>query len=259
MSSCMNPMVNQVPGTFAGHHHHHQQMGVDHSSSSSSSAYLPTVVRPGSALSSASIENIVNPLGTVTTIVRSSGGADRDQMVDSFQSSDIAFPDQYIHENCDEALFRPVVQVIELGSEADSEPPQSAPVRMNSNLIVPVTVPTREKKTTKMAPKKVEAQKEVKPLIEPVPEILPLVIPPAPVEEVQEVIVVETIKQQPNMKQSKQKNKRNKEKTPPLPSVPAVSNIMVKSQAALEDNTKEKTMVKSGNGSKGRKSSGQVS
>lgn len=246
MSSCMNLMVNQVPGTVVGHqnnhhHQHHQQMGVDHSFSSSSSAYLPTVVRPGSALSSASIENIVNPLGTVTTVVR-------DLMVDSFQSSDIAFPDQYIHENCDEALFRPVVQVIEVCSEADSDPPQSAPVRMNTNLIVPVTVPTMEKKTMKAPPKIAkELKTEEEALFEPVPEILPVEIPPAA-----EVPVVETIKQPPTMKQSKQKNKRNKEKTPPLPSAPVVSNVMVKSQ---EDNNK--TMTKSGNGSKGRKSSGQ--
>lgn len=78
-----------------------------------------------------SIAKMVNPQGTVTTIT-----SDNSNMIESYSS------DRYIHENCDESMFRPVVTVI--GSSQRDNPviinPEdiARPVDMPSQLIVPV-------------------------------------------------------------------------------------------------------------------------
>lgn len=78
-----------------------------------------------------SIAKMVNPQGTVTTIT-----SDNSNMIESYSS------DRYIHENCDESMFRPVVTVI--GTSQRDNPvvinPEdiARPVDMPSQLIVPV-------------------------------------------------------------------------------------------------------------------------
>lgn len=223
--------------------------------------------RPDSALSHASIENIVNPLGTVTTVVRTGAGGHADPMTDSFQSQDIAFPDQYIHENCDEALFRPVVTIIEqsMGRDQDMEP-QRPPARMNTNLIVPVIMPTIPK-----APQIVREEGIAKCIdgdqLEEIEVVAEELAPPKTVEVVLEefpeapvVVEVKQAKAQTNTVASskQQKNKRNKEKTPPVQRQQQPQNVMTTSSSttgSAEENTKAPPTK--GNGSKGRKSSGQ--
>ncbi|CAD7090787.1 unnamed protein product [Hermetia illucens] len=84
------------------------------------------------------IEKVVNPLGTVTTITRSPSEND----FDSTNSND--FGDDYIiHENCDEALFRPVVAIFCDDSKAGSEAMLDSayikpPEAVGTELIVPV-------------------------------------------------------------------------------------------------------------------------
>ncbi|XP_053678611.1 uncharacterized protein LOC128728987 [Anopheles nili] len=83
------------------HHHHHQQ-------------YYPDPGRPDSAASGrnvggVTIAKVVNPLGTVTTISNAGSTAGPE----SLESDDFMQEcgEAYLHENCDEALFRPVVTV----------------------------------------------------------------------------------------------------------------------------------------------------
>lgn len=224
--------------------------------------------RPGSALSSTSIENIVNPLGKVTTIVRAGGGA-VDPMTDSFQSQDIVFPDQYIHENCDEALFRPVVTIVEQkrtssSGKADEEEfvPQ-APARMNTNLIVPVIVPTIPKApiTTEVAKK--EAPEKPDLVVVEIPEEEPPKV--AMDEEAVKVedtpaVVLDTkpTKSAKQQKNNKKNNNNNKEKTPPPPPAPPAEKqqSMIVSISGSEPQPGPQIGTKA-NGSKGRKSSGQ--
>lgn len=264
-----------------------------HNSTGSMFESTSNVARPGSALSAASIENIVNPLGTVTQIVRSpggGGGCGGDPMADSFQSQDIVFPDQYIHENCDEGMFRPIVTIVEqkLGKDEVMEQPQKPPTRMNTNLIVPVIVPTIPKAQPQPVQKTVEekkqqqqqkvAEEEEKPQKEVITqkeeklrEAEKVVMEQEEVVVVEEPVVVEVKKQTtaPATKQQQQKNnKKNKEKTPPPP--PPITqqqppqNVMITSMntgsasaspaPVAEENNKPATKT---NGSKGRKSSGQ--
>lgn len=260
MSSCMMNMMATVPTSTTPANNGGQMFD---------SANL----RPGSALSVASIENIVNPLGTVTTVVRSS-----DQMTDSFQSSDIAFPDQYIHENCDEGLFRPVVTILEQRGHGNDDvvtvTPQ-APVRMNTNLIVPVIVPTISKAPVKVV---VEAEKEAigvkfvenfkeMPAVEVVksPEPTPVVhvVMEETVPEPSPAVVadIKTTAPAKLTKQQQKNNKRNKEKTPPpQPTPPAQPQTAMVTSVVAESEVKTTPPplpATKSNGSKGRKSSGQ--
>lgn len=99
-----------------------------HSSSSEGGASLP-----GSANLQSVFVSIVNPQGTVTTVTNNPT-----QLEESFSS------DNYIHENCDETMFRPVVTVISdptqqrMQDEAEHSREVSQPVEMPSQLIVPV-------------------------------------------------------------------------------------------------------------------------
>lgn len=257
ISSCMMNMTGGSAALAASGHM---------SSFDSSSA------RPGSALSiAASIENIVNPLGTVTTVVRSAGGGGADPMTDSFQSQDIVFPDQYtIHENCDEALFRPVVTIVEQkrGDAEEDQVPQMPPVRMSTNLIVPVIVPTMP---AKLPLKEQIEGEEVKVVVaecekpQERAEVVEVGRESVVLEEVKEppVVVPEVKATKQQQQQQEKKNKRNKEKTPPLPPPQQQQkNAMITSTTTTggsEEINKPAgapTATKS-NGSKGRKSSGQ--
>lgn len=78
------------------------------------------------------VVSIVNPQGTVTTVTNNPI-----QLDESFSS------DNYIHENCDETMFRPVVTVISDPNQrhrhdAVNSEDVSQPVEMPSQLIVPV-------------------------------------------------------------------------------------------------------------------------
>ena len=98
-------------------------------------SYVPTVSDGTTAPAPSrtvivSIAKMVNPQGTVTTIT-----SDNSNMIESFSS------DRYIHENCDESMFRPVTVI---GKSQRDNPvifnPENIarPVDMPSQLIVPV-------------------------------------------------------------------------------------------------------------------------
>uniref|UniRef100_A0A182MUE3 Uncharacterized protein n=1 Tax=Anopheles culicifacies TaxID=139723 RepID=A0A182MUE3_9DIPT len=64
-------------------------------------------VYPGGGIT---IAKVVNPLGTVTTISTVGGGSAGPESIDSDEFMQECV-ESYLHENCDEALFRPVVTV----------------------------------------------------------------------------------------------------------------------------------------------------
>lgn len=80
-----------------------------------------------------SVAKVVNPQGTVTTLTASKQQAEPTQLV----------TDQYLHENCDESLFRPVVTVLtdakELEAARNAEKVEGKrPTNVTTQLIVPV-------------------------------------------------------------------------------------------------------------------------
>lgn len=90
-----------------------------------------------------SIAKVVNPLGTVTTIVESQNecSLDADEFAEEYSSG------AYIHENCDESMFRPYVAVISgsiddgiggSGADAKASMAQEKPEPIGQKLIVPV-------------------------------------------------------------------------------------------------------------------------
>ncbi|XP_065084761.1 breast carcinoma-amplified sequence 3 homolog isoform X2 [Ochlerotatus camptorhynchus] len=103
------PSHGQLLKHHVSHLQHQQQQQHDQHHSSS----LPTICsRPASAASSRAsgsmtITKVVNPLGTVTTVCNvESDGAESGSDPLGVRDCDV-----YMHENCDEALFRPVVTV----------------------------------------------------------------------------------------------------------------------------------------------------
>lgn len=80
------------------------------------------------------VVSIVNPQGRVTTVTKPVNTID--SLQESFSS------DRYIHENCDETLFRPVVTVIsnlnQQQTECFEQMEVSQPIDMPLQLIVPV-------------------------------------------------------------------------------------------------------------------------
>lgn len=103
------------------------------------------------------IEKIVNPLGTVTTIKRSSNNKNDNEYDDINNPS--SYVDYVIHENCDESLFRPVVAIFYGGDDDkknidcysttitadDSKPPEP----IGTELVVPVIEKNENKKIIK--------------------------------------------------------------------------------------------------------------
>lgn len=88
-----------------------------------------------------SIAKVVNPLGTVTTIVEHDGQLDADEFAEEYSSG------AYLHENCDESMFRPYVAVISgsiddgIGGKVarnEKSVNQEKPEPIGQKLIVPV-------------------------------------------------------------------------------------------------------------------------
>ncbi|XP_037811764.1 uncharacterized protein LOC119603707 [Lucilia sericata] len=96
-------------------------------------------------MSKASIEKIVNPLGTVTTITSCLTADVKTDILDEVVSQ-LAAEDTIIHENCDESLFRPVVAIfcdekaiLQNKEEARKNNEQyQAPENISNKLVVPV-------------------------------------------------------------------------------------------------------------------------
>ncbi|XP_036341369.1 LOW QUALITY PROTEIN: uncharacterized protein LOC118750750 [Rhagoletis pomonella] len=61
-------------------------------------------------ISTASVEKVVNPLGTVTTVISGISTEVKKDILDEVVSQ-LAAEECIIHENCDESLFRPVVAI----------------------------------------------------------------------------------------------------------------------------------------------------
>ncbi|XP_055603365.1 breast carcinoma-amplified sequence 3 homolog isoform X2 [Uranotaenia lowii] len=138
----------------ATQHHHHGGITIRHhqiqDQQQHSSSLPANCSRPASAASSRTsgsitIAKVVNPLGTVTTI-SNVASEDANQSAENRTAQDC---EVYMHENCDEALFRPVVTVCgtpgeerdrrgssldRITSGCDEEPA----VLMSRELIVPV-------------------------------------------------------------------------------------------------------------------------
>ena len=100
---------------------------ISYHSTSSDGASLPTNINLQTV-----VVSIVNPQGTVTTVTNNPM-----QLDESFSS------ENYILENCDETMFRPVVTVMSdpkqrLYDDAMNDEDVSQPIEMPSQLIVPV-------------------------------------------------------------------------------------------------------------------------
>lgn len=87
-----------------------------------------------SARSSVSIAKVVNPLGTVTTITESP----RESILAADEFAEEYSSGAYIHENCDESMFRPYVAVISGSIDSETHTPQEKPEPIGQKLIVPV-------------------------------------------------------------------------------------------------------------------------
>ncbi|XP_067634551.1 uncharacterized protein [Eurosta solidaginis] len=96
--------------------------------------------------SKASVEKVVNPLGTVTTVISGISSEVRRDILDEVVLQ-LASEDDIIHENCDESLFRPVVaifcddkdrQAAEIAVAHENEEFLKPPEVIKNNLVVPV-------------------------------------------------------------------------------------------------------------------------
>ncbi|XP_054730895.1 uncharacterized protein LOC129239440 isoform X1 [Anastrepha obliqua] len=95
--------------------------------------------------STASVENVVNPLGTVTTVISGISTEVKKDILDEVVSQ-LAAEECIIHENCDESLFRPVVAIFcddkerKLEEEAAFENKEfcKPPELIKNKLVVPV-------------------------------------------------------------------------------------------------------------------------
>lgn len=111
-----------------------------HSYNSPSFESLESIKKP-----KASIEKIVNPLGTVTTVSSCLTADVKTDILDEVVSQ-LSTEDNIIHENCDESLFRPVVAIfcdektrLQNDKELQKNSEQCQPPETISNrLVVPV-------------------------------------------------------------------------------------------------------------------------
>lgn len=108
-------------------------------SSNQSSSLSSTSSTASSTTSSArsttlSVAKVVNPLGTVTTITESS----RENILAATEFSEEYSSGAYIHENCDEAMFRPYVAVISGTIGGEMSEVHDKPEPIGQKLIVPV-------------------------------------------------------------------------------------------------------------------------
>lgn len=112
-------------------------VGVITAAAAASTTGVPVVISPRNVV--VSIAKVVNPLGTVTTITESPTDMDLDHFGYCGAGTD---DDSLILENCDEALFRPVVAVYSSETDIsaqdnDNDPPEQ-PAAIGQELIVPV-------------------------------------------------------------------------------------------------------------------------
>lgn len=77
---------------------------------------------------------MVNPLGTVTTITESP----RESLLAADEFAEEYSSGAYIHENCDESMFRPYVAVISGSIDSETHTPHEKPEPIGQKLIVPV-------------------------------------------------------------------------------------------------------------------------
>lgn len=113
-----------------------------------------------------SVAKVVNPLGTVTTITTHINQEDEEnnKLLETYQS------DQYIHENCDESMFRPVVTIlgdlkaIETAKAIEEAKDVVRPANMPTQLVVPVIDETllRQQKAIKTEIKVKVEEKKIK-------------------------------------------------------------------------------------------------
>ncbi|XP_039962358.1 uncharacterized protein LOC120775993 [Bactrocera tryoni] len=94
--------------------------------------------------STPSVEKVVNPLGTVTTVFSGISTDVKRDILDEVVSQ-LAAEESIIHENCDESLFRPVVAILcddninqTAGKTIESEEFCKPPELIKNKLIVPV-------------------------------------------------------------------------------------------------------------------------
>lgn len=113
-----------------------------------------------------SVAKVVNPLGTVTTVrhplghgAESAAAAAAAAADDLDQFSYTGDGDEFIHENCDEGMFRPMVAVYtsidDLPDESEVVPP-AQPAPIGQELIVPVIEKKVDDKRTAAAKKVVK-------------------------------------------------------------------------------------------------------
>ena len=116
--------------------------------------------------SKASIEKIVNPLGTVTTVTSCLTADVKTDILDEVVSQ-LAIEENVIHENCDESLFRPVVAIFcdentrlqnEEALRENSELCQP-PETISNRLVVPVIPKEIDDEISKKEKKKTNTSK----------------------------------------------------------------------------------------------------
>lgn len=104
------------------------------SNQSSSLSSTSSTLSTASSRSTLSIAKVVNPLGTVTTITESS----RENILAANEFSEEYSSGAYIHENCDEAMFRPYVAVYSGTIDGEGDAMHEKPEPIGQKLIVPV-------------------------------------------------------------------------------------------------------------------------
>lgn len=104
---------------------------------------------------------MVNPLGTVTTITESPRESTQatDDFVEEYSSG------AYIHENCDESMFRPYVTIVSGSIDSEIHGPQERPAPIGQKLIVPVidssTLEQRNREKSRLAEMKRQQEDNV--------------------------------------------------------------------------------------------------
>lgn len=146
-ASASGPQHAGLPVKHGGGHfhpHHHHLHSEQHSSSLPANCSRPASAASSRTSGSVTIAKVVNPLGTVTTVSNVGGGREGQ---DSMGEAAVRDCDVYMHENCDEALFRPVVTVHGTPGEAERERRGSSLDRLTTAVIAsdgPATLISRE-------------------------------------------------------------------------------------------------------------------
>ena len=176
-----------------------------------------------------SVAKVVNPQGTVTTLTASKERAEPTQLV----------ADQYLHENCDESLFRPVVTVLtdakELVAARNAEKIEGKrPTNVSTQLIVPVIDENLEKiKQKEKQQKIVEHPKKDSKAREVAAELIE-----TKVEDFKPVVIAEPTKKSRKLSKNEMKyNKKDKyakEPSPPIATTSLVSQPALVGESKIE-------------------------